>query len=88
MPVMIQIRNVPERIHRALKAQAALVGKSLSELILDELVVMAAEPSEAQFKARLREAEPFAMKESSASSRAATAHLSVAARHSTRSAGR
>jgi plasmid stability protein len=66
MPVMIQIRNVPERIHRALKARSALAGKSLSDLILDELVAMAAVPSEAELKARLREAEPFSMKKSSA----------------------
>jgi plasmid stability protein len=63
---MIQIRNVPERIHRALKARSAMAGKSLSDLILDELVAMAAVPSEAELKARLREAEPFAMKKSSA----------------------
>ena len=66
MPVMIQIRNVPERIHRALKARSAMAGKSLSNLILDELVAMAAVPSEAELRARLREAEPFAMKKSSA----------------------
>jgi plasmid stability protein len=66
MPVMIQIRNVPERIHRALKARSAMAGKSLSNLILDELVAMAAVPAEAELRARLREAEPFAMKKSSA----------------------
>ena len=66
MSAMIQIRNVPDRVHRALKARAALAGKSLSELILAELVAMAAVPSEAELKARLSEAEPFAMKKSSA----------------------
>lgn len=66
MPVMIQIRNVPERVHRALKARSALAGKSLSDLILEELVAMAAVPSEAELKSRLQNAEPFAMKKSSA----------------------
>ncbi len=66
MSVMIQIRNVPDRVHRALKARSALAGKSLSELILTELVAMAAVPSEAELKARLSGAEPFAMKKSSA----------------------
>ena len=38
MPVMIQIRNVPDSVHRVLKARSALAGKSLSDLILAELV--------------------------------------------------
>jgi plasmid stability protein len=66
MSVMIQIRNVPEKVHRALKARSALAGKSLSDLILDELIAMAAVPSEAELKARLGAAEPFSMKKSSA----------------------
>ena len=66
MSAMIQIRNVPVKIHRTLKARAALAGKSLSDLILDELATMVAVPSEAELKAHLREAEPFAIKKSSA----------------------
>lgn len=66
MAVMIQIRNVPDKVHRALKARSALAGKSLSDLILDELVAMAALPSEAELRERLGEAEPFAVKQSSA----------------------
>ena len=66
MSVMIQIRNVPDKVHRALKARSALAGKSLSDLILAELVAMAAVPSEAELKGRLAAAEPFAMKKSSA----------------------
>ena len=34
---MIQIRNVPEDVHRRLKARAAMEGVSLSELALGEL---------------------------------------------------
>jgi plasmid stability protein len=37
MPVMVQIRNVPSDLHRALKARAALEGMSLSDYLLREL---------------------------------------------------
>jgi len=66
MPKMIQIRNVPERLHRALKVRAAQAGKSLSDMILDELQVLNALPSEQDLRARLGTLEPFAMKASSA----------------------
>ncbi|MGB9429489.1 MAG: hypothetical protein WCC11_06370 [Gammaproteobacteria bacterium] len=63
---MIQIRNVPDKVHRALKARSALAGKSLSDLVLEELIAMVSVPSEVELKARLAEAEPFTMKKSSA----------------------
>lgn len=66
MSAMIQIRNVPVKVHRTLKARAALTGKSLSDLILDELTAMATLPSEAELRSHLREAEPFAIRKSSA----------------------
>lgn len=66
MSAMIQIRNVPDEVHRALKARAALAGKSLSELILQELTLISAIPSEEQLQKLLATAEPFAMQESSA----------------------
>ena len=37
MSTMIQIRNVPDNIHRQVKARAALAGMSLSEYILREI---------------------------------------------------
>lgn len=37
MSTMIQIRNVPDEIHRQIKARAALSGMSMSEFILREL---------------------------------------------------
>ena len=37
MSTMIQIRNVPEKIHRQLKARAAMAGMTLSEYVLKEL---------------------------------------------------
>lgn len=66
MTAMIQIRNVPDEVHRALKARAALAGTSLSDFIRAELVAMTALPSEAELRAQLSNAEPFAMKSSSA----------------------
>lgn len=37
MATMIQIRNVPEEMHRRLKARAALLGMSMSDYVLREL---------------------------------------------------
>lgn len=66
MAVMIQIRNVPEQVHRVLKARSALLGKSLSDVILEELQAMAALPAPEELRQQLREVEPFKMKRSSA----------------------
>lgn len=66
MAVMIQVRNVPEQIHRVLKARSALLGKSLSDVILEELRAMAALPAPEELLQQLREVEPFKMKRSSA----------------------
>ena len=49
----IQIRNVPEQVHRRLKARAAMEGRSLSEMLLAELVKIAERPSIAEMRARL-----------------------------------
>ena len=37
MTTMIQIRNVPEALHRRLKARAALEGVSMSRFVLREI---------------------------------------------------
>ena len=66
MSTMIQIRNVPTRLHRALKSRAAMEGKSMSELLLEQIERLLALPSEQELRTRLRDAEPFAMQESSA----------------------
>lgn len=66
MSHMIQIRNVPTALHRALKARAAMEGKSMSELMLEQMEAWLALPSELELRQRLREAEAFDMPESSA----------------------
>ncbi len=45
----IQVRHVPEDLHRRLKARAALDGRSLSEYVLQELEVVAGRPSMADW---------------------------------------
>ena len=57
MPVMIQIRNVPESVHRKLKVRAAEAGMSLSDYLLADLRKVAERPTPAELRARL-EARP------------------------------
>jgi len=40
MPKMLQVRNVPDRVHRELKRRAARRGMTLSAYVLEELVRM------------------------------------------------
>ena len=51
---MIQIRNVPDHIHRTLKARAALEGMSLSDYLLAEIERSAEQPSMREIRERLR----------------------------------
>jgi len=53
MSVMIQIRNVPESLHRKLKAKAAMAGMSLSDYLLSEIRVAAEKPTEEELRERL-----------------------------------
>jgi len=53
MTSMIQIRNVPETLHRRLKARAAMAGMSLSDYLLDEIRRVAARPTVDELRARL-----------------------------------
>jgi plasmid stability protein len=53
MPTMIQIRNVPDALHRRLKARAALAGMSLSDYLLSEIREVAERPTLEELRARL-----------------------------------
>ena len=53
MNTMIQIRNVPEALHRELKSRAALAGMSLSDYLLQEIRQVADRPTLDQLRARL-----------------------------------
>lgn len=50
---MIQIRNVPDGLHRQLKSRAALAGMSLSDYLLDEIRRVAEKPTLDELRARL-----------------------------------
>ncbi|MGA8549704.1 MAG: hypothetical protein WB678_05670 [Stellaceae bacterium] len=50
---MIQIRNVPDALHRSLKSRAALESMSLSDYLLAELRRMAERPTIAELRERL-----------------------------------
>jgi antitoxin FitA len=45
MSKMIQIRNVPDALHRKLRARAARSGRSLSDYLLAELTELARQPT-------------------------------------------
>lgn len=55
---MIQIRNVPEQLHRELKARAALNGMSLSDYLLGELRAIATRPTMQEWLAKSETWEP------------------------------
>ena len=59
MSSMIQIRNVPDSLHRRLKARAALAGMSLSDYLLGEIRELAERPTRDELRARL-ESRPAA----------------------------
>jgi plasmid stability protein len=50
---MIQIRDVPDTLHRQLKSRAAMSGMSLSGYRFDEIRRIAARPTLAELRARL-----------------------------------
>jgi antitoxin FitA len=53
MTVMIQIRNVPDVLHRQLKSRAALAGMSLSDYLLGEIRQVAQRPTLDELRVRL-----------------------------------
>lgn len=55
---MIQIRHVPDSLHRTLKSRAALAGQPLSDYLLRELARIAARPTLEEMRARLRQRRP------------------------------
>ena len=58
MSKMIQLRNVPDALHRTLKARAAMAGMSLSDYLLAEIKEIAERPTLTEFRARLHQREP------------------------------
>jgi len=58
MGTMIQIRNVPEDLHRDLKARAALAGQSLSEYLLMVIRRAATHATPEELRSMLARREP------------------------------
>lgn len=55
---MIQLRNVPDALHRSLKARAAMAGMSLSDYLLAEIREVADRPTLAELRERLHRRKP------------------------------
>ena len=53
MGVLVQIRDVPDDVHRALKARAAASGTSLSEYLRAILARSAERPTPAELRERI-----------------------------------
>ena len=66
MPVMIQLRNVPDDLHRKLKARAAAEGMTLSDYILKDVKVQADLPTMKEWLEKLKELPRIVTKETSA----------------------
>ena len=58
MSKMIQLRHVPDGLHRKLKARAALEGVSLSDYLLMEIKRFAEQPTDEELRERLARRTP------------------------------
>ena len=54
----VQVRNVPDKTHRTLKARAAMAGMSLSEYLLAELKRIAETPTRRELLHRIAQRPP------------------------------
>lgn len=66
MSKMIQIRNVPDEIHRVLKVRAAQAGMTLSDYLLKEMTAVARRPTVEELIERVRRRGPARPDEDSA----------------------
>lgn len=66
MSKMIQVRNVPDSLHRTLKARAAMEGISLSDYLLKEMRRMAERPTMEELRRRVAKWEPVKLPVSAA----------------------
>ncbi len=66
MGTLVQIRDVPEPVHRKLKARAADRGTSLSEYLRQELERIAETPTTKELRERLARREPVHTSETAA----------------------
>ena len=62
MSKMVQIRNVPDALHRKLKVRAAGAGQTLSDYLLVELERLAARPTRDDMPTRLHRRKRVTLK--------------------------
>ena len=55
----VQIRGVPDDVHRRLKDQAATAGQSLNEFLLARMADIARVPTIPELAARVRSRDPY-----------------------------
>ena len=60
MSKMIQLRHVPDALHRQLKARAAMAGLPLSDYLIREVRKIAEQPTMEEMRERLSRREPYA----------------------------
>ena len=60
---MIQIRNVPDELHRTLKVRAAKAGMTLSDYLLSEIEQIVEKPTMNEWLERVAELEPVEVDE-------------------------
>jgi plasmid stability protein len=66
MSKMIQLRNVPDDVHRTLRKRALDAGTTLSEYLVREVTRVAERPTPDEVLARIRQRKPVRVGESSA----------------------
>jgi antitoxin FitA len=71
MSSMIQIRNIPDELHRDLKVRAAQTGMTLSDYLLAELRALAVRPTMREWLASSEQWKPVEVEESPAATLAA-----------------
>ena len=62
MSRMVQIRNVPDALHRKLKSRAADSGQTLSDFLLAQLERLAARPTRDEMLTRIHSRTPVRLK--------------------------
>jgi plasmid stability protein len=66
MSKIIQLRNVPDALHRTLKAQAAMAGMSFSDYLLSKIRELEDRPTLAELQQRLARRQPVDLPEPAA----------------------
>ena len=62
MGKMIQMRHVPDELHRTLKSRAAMEGLTLSDYLVREITKLAERPTTEELRRRISQRSPVAVK--------------------------